>query len=223
MFLCEKMLLYFGLFLGHMAQLEKVFYWLCIHSVSVDIFLINMYQVCCYGTVLYATLLYCHVVLLMCCSCGAEDREPRNWQWIWELGPASTRRRNIPRVRTTHREVLLLTALGKKNWVITKDSLVAPIPLCWFVQTASSKSERIYPRKQNTVFLCCDPELNLNADTTQVTKTQYIPVVKGEHIIAPGVNFISRYKPFWKSASSDITSRRVHLWCVTDRWATAHI
>ena len=27
----------------------------------------------------------------------------------------------------------------------------------------------------------------------------------------PGVSVISRYKPFWKSASSDITSGRAHL------------
>ena len=35
-------------------------------------------------------------------------------------------------------------------------------------------------------------------------------IIKGD-IIPPGVSVISRYKPFWKSASSDITSGRAHL------------
>ena len=43
--------------------------------------------------------------------------------------------------------------------------------------------------------------------------------IKGWGIRPPGEIVIRRYKPFGKSASSDIIGGRVYLRCMTDRWA----
>ena len=41
--------------------------------------------------------------------------------------------------------------------------------------------------------------------------------LKRGHVIPPDLGVINRYKPFWKSASSDITCGRVHLDVLLDR------